>query len=343
MDRNPLAIQELVNHCIDFLCDSMPDLMACALVSCSWLHQAQSHIFREISIAIADRKRFKAETLWGRLQQALQKSPHLIRHIRRLNIRLGDARLSLLSQICNFPFTYLEHAHSVFRGKLDLQAALSLQQLLSLPTPRILNLTADWPLPDFPDRDIEAAIPLASLMISTAGSLDHRLLSALRLFTVTHLKALMIQTFWDIRWHGLAPALNTIEILSIIVQRNHMGLDLSQFPRLSVLRIVLRAGTMSWLDGGAQADRVVAILSTIRPEHRIHTVVITMYRMCSILSDTGGVLDDMLFSLCLPIELQVWVDYTATAAACLPRLRANHMLRVVPHNPRWWEDTIEGL
>lgn len=246
MDESPFIAQELVDHCIDFLHNSMPDLRTCALVSRSWVPRAQSLIFWKIDIG----GRSRLGILWERLQRTLETSPHLIRLIRRLRIGLKERTpLPVLSRICNFTFTHLERVRIHIWGNLILQAALALQRLFALPTLRCVKLimtrspdaemflnmfercsptirklhlhfSGDLPpsLPGIPRDHARAPIRLISLDIKTSGSLNPQLLPTLRPFSLSHLKALSISSLSGIAWHELAPVMGTIEILSIVVR-----------------------------------------------------------------------------------------------------------------------------
>ncbi|KAJ7082802.1 hypothetical protein C8R44DRAFT_894713 [Mycena epipterygia] len=75
----------------------------------------------------------KNERLWKRLRAALQVSPHLIRHVRRLEI-LGLSTPTLAA-ICNFQFTHLDGAS--FRLVLNPSSCtLYMQRLFGWPTLR---------------------------------------------------------------------------------------------------------------------------------------------------------------------------------------------------------------
>ncbi|KAJ7114897.1 hypothetical protein C8R44DRAFT_880958 [Mycena epipterygia] len=47
-----LPVQELVDAILDYLHDSRQDLTACALVSHSFVHRTQSHLFRSIALDV---------------------------------------------------------------------------------------------------------------------------------------------------------------------------------------------------------------------------------------------------------------------------------------------------
>jgi hypothetical protein len=246
--RNEMAtgifnVQELVNHCIHFLRGSMRDLKACALVSPSWVYAAQSFLFREVSVADYYNQSSR-EISWPRFRVILEESSHLIRHIRRLNM---EVTATVLLDICDFPFTHLQHVQVQCHGSMLLQHALGLQQLFSLPTLLRVKLTgrftepADYlaafrrcshslekldlflsnmKLPTVTDHQMAAPIPLTSLLISAGGSIDRRLFTALPQFTFSKLKALAIfsPAADRIVWPDLAPIMQTLKVLRITVR-----------------------------------------------------------------------------------------------------------------------------
>ncbi|KAJ7144345.1 hypothetical protein C8R44DRAFT_143927 [Mycena epipterygia] len=131
---NPLHIQELLEQCREFLRDSTSDLKACALVSRSWACAAQPPIFRDVYITLSARS--KNERLLSRLQEALRISPHLIRHIRRLEICPSNLSTESFSVIGNLSFKNLTHLAIKMAPELSLPSAIAIQQLLAVATLR---------------------------------------------------------------------------------------------------------------------------------------------------------------------------------------------------------------
>lgn len=129
--RQQLA-QELVEYIITFLHNFPPELLTCALVSRSWVYRAQSHIFSLISFVATESKN---EQLWERLRVTFQISPHLIRHVRHLEINNQKLSTPTFAAICNFLFTHWDGV-SFARLIWNPSCAFDLQQLLSLPTLR---------------------------------------------------------------------------------------------------------------------------------------------------------------------------------------------------------------
>ncbi|KAJ7703884.1 hypothetical protein B0H17DRAFT_1193822 [Mycena rosella] len=141
-DRTHLP-QELTNHIIDLLHDAPTALKACALVSHAFTYAAQSHIFRHICIGC--RRLMESSDIdrkWFRLQEKLHTSPHLIRHIHRLEPHSRRMSIETLQAICSFPFTHLKHLFTV----ISPESAMALQQLASLPCLRSLGIRCRFPV-----------------------------------------------------------------------------------------------------------------------------------------------------------------------------------------------------
>ncbi|KAJ7478500.1 hypothetical protein FB451DRAFT_1242141 [Mycena latifolia] len=133
---HPFQIQELVEQCIGFLRDSPSDLKACALVARPWTSAAQGHIFREVVISA-----ISSVDVWPRLQQILHSSPHLIHHIRRLQLDTEDLSSAALLAICKWPFSNLRYL-SIYH-----LPGLAIHQLLSLPSLTRVKLVSYFSTP----------------------------------------------------------------------------------------------------------------------------------------------------------------------------------------------------
>ncbi|KAJ7662702.1 hypothetical protein DFH06DRAFT_357066 [Mycena polygramma] len=125
MHPNPLAVQELVDHCLTFV-HATPDLRACALVSRSWAHPAQSQLFRERRIVW---RSSQDDMRWMRFRRLLGTSPHLIPYIRYLAVAVPHTEVGMLSQICGFPFTHLASIYISIVGEISHYIASTLQKL----------------------------------------------------------------------------------------------------------------------------------------------------------------------------------------------------------------------
>ncbi|KAJ7473840.1 hypothetical protein B0H11DRAFT_2036185 [Mycena galericulata] len=134
-EANPLYISELVDHAISFL-SSPDDFRACALVSRSWVHPAQSRIFSEL--AISSNRNDKS---LSRLLAILEDSPHLAGFISTLTIRIVVIEPSYLSRLSLLPYRRLTALSISCGNRLGLEESLALQELLSVPS---LVSTAFW-------------------------------------------------------------------------------------------------------------------------------------------------------------------------------------------------------
>ncbi|KAJ6534607.1 hypothetical protein DFH09DRAFT_118976 [Mycena vulgaris] len=282
---NPLSIHELLDQCIFFLRDLPPALKACALVSRTWAGTAQPYLFRKVSLRGAEQ--------WRRLEEILHTSPHLVRHIHRLYLRIGSLFINMISAVCNFAFTNIRHLFIDALLVLSLPSAIAIQQLLSIPTlcrvrvtcvfndssdfqqiwahysPSIihLDLSYSWtdrlPIP-YPYMAPIPDIRLESLQITVPRDPPSEDFFP---FVLSGLKVLSIGVHTEIaRWNVIVPALQTIIALSFTVSDSMVDIiDLSLFPQLRFLRI-------SMDHGGFQ--NALDALSTITASSCIRTIVI---------------------------------------------------------------------
>ncbi|KAJ7088080.1 hypothetical protein B0H15DRAFT_1022636 [Mycena belliarum] len=192
--------QELLIHIIEFLGDSFADLRACALVSRSFVHAAQSQIFQEISFGFGAASVFEADRRSNRLLETLHAAPHLAQHVRWLCLLTSTISGSTLSDICGCPFPGLQ---AVFCYKLILYpvAANALRQLLALPT---LHIYRPYPF------DLSG---LVGLSVSIHAEV--------------------------VRWPKIAPILQNITVFTFIAHPDMDVTDLSAFGSLEYLRIEL--------------------------------------------------------------------------------------------------------
>ncbi|KAJ7662814.1 hypothetical protein DFH06DRAFT_1325164 [Mycena polygramma] len=362
--HNPFTVAELLDHLMSFLHDSALDLIACALVSRSWVQPAQSYLFSRIRLVDPSHRAYKNMIMWRRLQDTLKASPHLVEYIRHLdlNIRLDEG--PTFWEICGFPFTHLKEIEIYYATDLHKSHARALCQLFSRPLLRRVRLTGSSPKARHfrkmfercstelkhlqlrccirvPLRDLTApqsrpAVPLTSLRIGLAGEVDHRFLSALHPFDLAHLKVLSLHGHVRIHWNEVAQALTAVEILCLTLKQTHWGLDLSVFPNLSHLRITTARG----FDKAIEADNMRTLLSTIASVPSIH---ISIY-FVDMKREVCEIVDAALCGLPLrTVEAEVNLQDLHLATEYLPQLHSNNMLRVVPHNFHWWKDVVETL
>ncbi|KAJ7677176.1 hypothetical protein B0H17DRAFT_1079953 [Mycena rosella] len=144
---NPLHIQELTDRCIDLLSDLEPSLRACSLVSRSWVHPSQSHLFAEINLEYAVEVSEASLIRTSRLLDVLDASPRLVSYVLTLSIWLEVITPALFRRFCNLPYTRLTSL-TIYQMYIDLpfDTCVGIQQLLSLPT--LLSVDLQCPFAD---------------------------------------------------------------------------------------------------------------------------------------------------------------------------------------------------
>ncbi|KAJ7812776.1 hypothetical protein B0H14DRAFT_2855842, partial [Mycena olivaceomarginata] len=248
MDQsNTVNIQELLDHCLSYL-HSLNDLKSCAQVSRFWVYAAQSRIFRALHITNGS---------WNHLLEALTSSPHLISHIRRLDIQLRQPEATTtLSTVCGFPFRHVGKIVFMYNGVIDPSTVTALQHLLALPTLRRVALQCtfgtfhdftrlwarcvpgsgivrvalacyshEWTMPNAqwpvflpsPQGGEGGGIALESLSLHSTEMLDYNLLAHSNLFDLSRLKTLSIGWRARIPWREFAPHVTSIEELDVVL------------------------------------------------------------------------------------------------------------------------------
>ncbi|KAJ7116906.1 hypothetical protein C8R44DRAFT_791639 [Mycena epipterygia] len=351
--------QELVDHIIGFLHDSPRDWPACALVSRSWVYAAQAHIFRRVSLKIEEST---DEHLGNRFLATLEKSPHLIRHVRQLQVmragRLSTRSTDPFPAICHFPFTHLDRV-DVTLSLSEASCILGLQQLLSLPTirrakiachfvdpshfaqiwdrcsPRLAHLAIFYSQSpkDFPpSQSPPSYIRLQSLdfgeMMASAGLRDW-LTHPLCPFDFSRIKHLAVATSTElIVSYKLEPGLKTIETLDVHIERIRPPLNLSLLPRLALLRFHGCWQAWPW---------VYTTLSTITSRSRIIKIIF----VGGFHGTTPEEFD--LFISNLPISPIVELQMATNAITPnLPRLTSANLLRRVKYDQYFFQ-RITGM
>ncbi|KAJ7100428.1 hypothetical protein C8R44DRAFT_859341 [Mycena epipterygia] len=146
----PALAQELWNHILSFL-RARTDLKTCCFVSRSLCAAAQSQLFFSITIRPSRKRRkggppfdFTAATdeveACRRLREILTESPHLLPHIRRIEILLHP---DVLTEIIAMELPLVQEIQfrtKTFMARIEEHAAVLAQQLMELPTIRRLEL-----------------------------------------------------------------------------------------------------------------------------------------------------------------------------------------------------------
>ncbi|KAJ7463320.1 hypothetical protein FB451DRAFT_464683 [Mycena latifolia] len=356
---NTLQIQELLDQCIEFLRDSPSDLIACALVSRSWTFAAQLHLFREVQI-----KSISSPNLWPRLQETLRSSPHLIRHIRRLRFNSEAVSLTRVFEICEFPFTHLQHV-SIRHTNTPLPAGLPIPHLLSLPTLTHAKIVAQFSDPSsflqlwercspklrhidlycFQRSDLDALpiqthrfppVALESLKIRSIKYIGNWLANDLCPLDLSKLKVLSIIHGLEevLQWPRFAPALRTLQALDFIPRVSTQRLDLSVFPNLLLIRLGGATGT--------EFKSSLDVLSMIAAPSRVQKIIIWNSYLDGACCEQ---LDAKFASLPvdpLPIlELEISTirggPTVDTLVNFFPHIMSLNLLRHVEHRDNWFE------
>ncbi|KAJ6449402.1 hypothetical protein C8R47DRAFT_1330026 [Mycena vitilis] len=366
--RSVFEVQELVDYILFFLRDSRSNMKTCALVCRSWVYPARSHLFREITVFVVS----NLEDLLTQWPRVLAESPHLTCHIRGLHVVLSmdQSNAPGVSGICNFPFTHLQRVRCSYAGRLSRRDALALQHLFSVPTLCHVMLATnignsenlaeifrccsramqhlDLSVPGSPPEEkpavSRAPIALTSLIVRRLGyvGLNDDLHTVLQPFNVSTLKALAITGAPTVRWSSFPPEMDSIEILRIDVESNHIDLDLSAFPKLSLLCIRLTT-SLDFTDLERRARNLVTSITRAPPHLR--TIALAVYFLEPERQRVVCTVFDQAFATRpgLTIQLELPPDQLNQATTYFPGLRAMNMLRSSPYRPNWWEETVLHL
>ncbi|KAJ7689336.1 hypothetical protein B0H17DRAFT_640933 [Mycena rosella] len=279
MDRmapsaSPMAVQELVDYCIDFLFASPPDLKACALVSRSWTRTSQMHLFTHIVIGSSGysygQTTFLAlsRTRCTRLFAVLAASPRLLSCIESLQIHLDTVPHDILVAISVFPFVRLQRitvsgnwvaraAIGAVRDLLSLETltAISISgnfgslwefvQVLECCSPNIRDLAfcsvriAPFNLLTYSDPSDRRRIEIDCLDIWWSDGIHDWLNSPQCPFDFTHLKQLRLNENTSLpQWLAFAPSVPGVEHLQFQAQIPGPSLiDLTPFTNLKSIEV----------------------------------------------------------------------------------------------------------
>ncbi|KAJ6536251.1 hypothetical protein B0H19DRAFT_1382938 [Mycena capillaripes] len=270
MQRNPLNVPELVDTCITHLRESRTDVRSCALVCRGWVYSAQACIF-EVAVlwrswwgSMDDYRR-----LWCQLLAVLASSPHLIRHIRYLDLNLKALSYDgLMEQIARVSFSRLAR---VTVRSWSMRAAPALTPLLALTTLRHKSKKTLSPV----FREGVPPLALRALEVhDMTGFISAWLKHDHCPFQFSGLRVLAVHSYPGIlQWSKLRPALPHLEALQFWVRPHDGPVDLSVFPNLAFLAL--------WI-GKTEGPQAVSTLLTISPSNCLRNVA-----LCASL-DTGS-------------------------------------------------------
>ncbi|KAJ7019827.1 hypothetical protein C8F04DRAFT_1146458, partial [Mycena alexandri] len=131
LPRIVLAIPELLDHIVDYLADSSEDLLACALVSKSWVPRAQFYLFRKIELLPPNK--WNDTQVHVRLLQILRASP----------FRLLDCLYSI--PLPNLEEISVECTGDQYAWSMDIQTSLRVRDIfMSIPTLSRVNFSGKF-------------------------------------------------------------------------------------------------------------------------------------------------------------------------------------------------------
>ncbi|KAJ7256186.1 hypothetical protein B0H12DRAFT_1112729 [Mycena haematopus] len=145
---SPLAVQELLDYCLDFLHASAPDLKRCALVSRNWTKTSQLHLFSRITVGsvgysygdssflAAIRHRCRA------LCEVLSTTPRLRELVKSLQIHLDTIPLDTVTAFANLSFPSLQRIF--VSGNWIPSSGVVIQELLSLDTLSAISISGNF-------------------------------------------------------------------------------------------------------------------------------------------------------------------------------------------------------
>ncbi|KAK7013018.1 hypothetical protein R3P38DRAFT_1515051 [Favolaschia claudopus] len=364
----PLAlnIQEILDQCLIGLANSPRDLLSCSLVASSWTDEAQSHLFRHISIGKRSGDLFikplqiitpeKALILY----EALSSSARLRRHIRAVSIVLMGSN-PINTTICKIGCLSFPQLHetSIFMDKIypdvlealichptlrTLRLSLMLSSFAGLvdiwprcaPTLRHVELRwlvfggtelLDYPAPSRPRIRIPA-LRLDNLEFKDDSERSYTYGFALHPFDLSDLRALSIGTRSELGylWKELLPP---------HAFRACQFLDISYMPFTLNAEFLIDISLLPNLSElratlGYPAAVIVSMLASIPRQHDIHKISIS-FRQYDPTAEDYRALDAVLLDLYIHNPLRVIVfevisNYKPTISASFPRLKERYML-----------------
>ncbi|KAK7019110.1 hypothetical protein R3P38DRAFT_2783929 [Favolaschia claudopus] len=286
--QNPLQIQELLDLCITFLRgwgQDYQDLLSCALVARSWVAPAQASLFH--TPHVTNHRFMKIDRLALLFCETITAYPFLARE---LNIvEYFYLQRATIGKICSTTFPRLE-CLSINLSRITTWEG-ELSSLVTLKTLRYLQLDVNESFPaissflsrfsptiehlDLGCRQWDGLLIETSVLPIkiTSLKLDVQLWNAppqrldigfLYPFDVSQLRALEVVDAGSLVWESIPDQTSqTIEILQLDLKSKPV--DLSRFPHLILLRVVLPEDDMSVL---------VRTLKTITSGHCLQTLII---------------------------------------------------------------------
>ncbi|KAK7012971.1 hypothetical protein R3P38DRAFT_3363235 [Favolaschia claudopus] len=364
----PLAlnIQEILAQCLIGLANSPRDLLSCSLVASSWTDEAQSHLFRHISIGKRPNDQYtKLQIITVEkaliLYEALSSSSRLRRHIRAVSIVLMGSN-PINTTICKIGCLGFPQLHetSIFMDKIypDVLEALichpTLRTLrLSLMLSSFAGLVDIWPrcaptlrhvelrwlvfggteLLDYPaasrPRILIPALRLDNLGFKDDSERSYTYGFALHPFDLSDLRVLSIGTQSELGYLWK-------EVLPSHAFRACQFLDISYMPFTLDAGFLIDISLLPNLSElratlGYPAAVIVSMLASIPSQHAIHKISIS-FRQYDPTAEDYTALDAALLELYVHntqrrIVFEVTSDFKPTVSAAFPRLKEKYVLK----------------
>ncbi|KAK6977291.1 hypothetical protein R3P38DRAFT_3125246 [Favolaschia claudopus] len=352
--RNPLAVQELLDHSIGFLASSMHDLLVCSLVSRSWLHPAQSIVFRSPMKHIHDMASSstsgRTRERWLQFYRAIIVSPHLACLVRELYLGAIQMDRRTIESISRLPFTHLESLRLALPKEVETPGSLT--ALVARDTLRHLKL---YRCEDIVKLLQHRSAPIRHLDLVYQGDSDSRtfrsientfrleLASLLKPFDMSKGKAFRIEpdNRVTISWKSMPH--NAIEMLDIFIDDGLTEfLDFSKFPNLRYLRLEFGYGIPAIS---------LPALRSIAASQKIQTLVISMcdYPLdMSLFPDLDSILASLPVS---SVEIEQTGIFDPNASRLYPNLVERKLFSSVHRSYEFneeeiaqrWRDLVDAL
>ncbi|KAJ7434923.1 hypothetical protein B0H11DRAFT_2107272 [Mycena galericulata] len=354
----PLAVQELVDYCIDFLHTSRADLKACALVSRSWAQTSQMHLFNRITIGASGytygdptflaATRLRCRQLCG----LLTTSPKHSGWIESIHIYIDTTPPDTLVSFTSLEFPHLRKV-AVLGNWLEGQGSVldTVRELLSRRTLTALSISGNFrsfaafmqilercsegitnvslcniripsfaPVMDVDVRSSGRRVKIDTLDIWWSDSIKIWLNSPQCPFDFSNLRSLRLNENTSLpEWEAFAPSIPHVEYLQFQPLISAPGLTNLNLAAFTNLKCV--EIFVEYNDDIAEA---FTTLSTIACPNQIRTIRFRLPHTCLPKALSGAEIDRQILALPLPhltgVELVYPTRPPAGMAAHLPLL-----------------------
>ncbi|KAJ6564468.1 hypothetical protein B0H19DRAFT_78903 [Mycena capillaripes] len=354
--KSPLAVQELIDYCLDFLHASPPDLKRCALVGRNWTKSAQMHLFNHIVIGSAGdwNPTFlaRARTRCRLLCEVLDTSPRLLRLVESLQIHLDTIPPDALSSFANLSFPCLRRIF--VSGNWMPASAILIQELFSLGTLTAISISGNFaslsaftqilgqcstsitnvsfcsirtPTTIIHGDPSDRRIEVYGLDLWWSSGIHDWLNSPQCPFDFSNLRRLRLNENTSLpQWPAFAPSIPRVEHLQFQPQVPGLtAIDFAPFTNLQCIEI--------FIEFRDDVSSALHTLSTIARTNHIQTIRFRLTHTSIPNAESGAEMDRALSTLPIPhlraVELVYITSPSPTVAANLPLLNARRLLRVV--------------